>query len=85
MHLEPKPGIPPNPGHVTRVIDVAKQNRVTLMIQEEYFPTKTSELVVQKVGAKLAVLPGGTNFQKGVSYLGFVDRCVKRLVMVTPP
>lgn len=79
IHLEPKPGIPPNPGHVARVIDVAKKNQVTLMIQENYFPSKTSELVVQKAGAKLAVLPGGANFQGGESYLGFIDQCVKRL------
>lgn len=83
IHLEPKPGIPPNPGHVARVIDVAKKNQVTLMVQENYFPTKTSELVVQKVGAKLAVLPGGANFQGGESYLGFVDQCVKRLRAAT--
>jgi zinc/manganese transport system substrate-binding protein len=85
IHLEPKPGIPPNPGHVARVIDVAKKNHVTLMVQESYFPTKTSELVVQKVGAKLAVLPGGANFQGGESYLGFVDQCVKRLSAAVQP
>lgn len=83
IHLEPKPGIPPNPGHVARVIDVAKQNQVSLMVQESYFPTKTSELVVQKVGAKLAVLPGGANFQGGESYLGYIDQCVKRLSAAT--
>lgn len=79
IHLEPKPGIPPNPGHVARVIDVAKKNQVTLMVQESYFPTKTSELVVQKLGARLAVLPGGANFHGGESYLGFMDQCVQRL------
>jgi len=79
IHLEPKPGIPPNPGHVARVIELAQQNGVKLMLQESYYPVKTSELVVQKLGAKLAVLPGGTNFQGGESYLGFVDQCVKRL------
>lgn len=85
IHLEPKPGIAPNPGHVAHVIDVAKKNQVTLMIQESYFPTKTSQLVVQKLGAKLAVLPGGANFQGGESYLGFVDQCVKRLRAATQP
>lgn len=85
IHLEPKPGIPPNPGHVARVIELAKQNGVKLMVQESYYPSKTSELVVQKVGAKLAVLPGGTNFQGSESYLGFVDQCVKRLSAATQP
>jgi len=85
IHLEPKPGIPPNPGHVARVIELAKKNGVKLMVQESYYPVKTSELVVQKVGAKLAVLPGGTNFQGGESYLGFVDQCVKRLSAATQP
>ncbi len=85
IHLEPKPGIPPNPGHVARVIDLAKKHDVKLMIQESYFPTKTSELVVQKVGAKLALLPGGANFRGGESYLGFIDQCVKRLSAAVQP
>ena len=85
IHLEPKPGIPPNPGHVARVIDLGKKNQVTLMIQENYYPVKTSELVVQKLGAKLAVLPGGANFQGGESYLGFIDACVKRLSAAIQP
>lgn len=85
IHLEPKPGIPPNPGHVARVIDVAKRNHVKLMVQESYFPTKTSELVAQKVGARLAVLPGGANFQGGESYLGFIDQCAKRLSAAAQP
>jgi zinc/manganese transport system substrate-binding protein len=85
IHVEPKPGIPPNPGHVTHVIDVAKQSHVSLLIQESYFPTKTSELVAQKLGAKLAVIPGGTNFQGGESYLGFLNTCVTRLSAAAKP
>src|SRR6187399_393148 len=84
-HVEPKPGIPPNPGHVAHVIEVARQNGVSLLIQESYFPSKTSELVAQKVGAKLAVIPGGTNFQAGESYLGFLNSCVTRLSAALKP
>ena len=61
------------------------RNQVTPRVQENYFPTKTSEFGVQKLGAKLAVLPGGANFQGGESYFGFVDQCVKRLSAAAKP
>jgi zinc/manganese transport system substrate-binding protein len=78
-YLEPKPGVPPNPGHVARLIELAKANHVRLLLQESYFPTNTSTLVAQKVGAKLVVLPGGPDVRGGESYLGFVNSVVERL------
>lgn len=78
-YLEPKPGIPPNPGHVAQVIQVGKSGGVRLLIQESYYPSKTSELVAQKIGAKVAVIPGGPDFPGNESYIGFVNRYVERL------
>src|SRR5690606_2142982 len=78
-HLEPKPGIPPNPGHVAHVINVGKANQVRLLIQESYHPRKTSELVVAKIGAKLATIPGGPDYRAKESYIGFVNQVVERL------
>lgn len=77
--LEPKPGIPPNPGHIAHVIQVGSSAGVRLLIQESYYPGKTSELVARKIGAKVAVIPGGPDFAGNESYLGFVNRYVERL------
>lgn len=68
-YLEPKPGIPPNPAHVARVLGVARQRGVRLVTQEQYYPDVTAKLVAEKIPAALARLPGGTRFEKGQSYV----------------
>jgi zinc/manganese transport system substrate-binding protein len=78
-HVEPKPGIPPNPGHVAELIERAKQRQIRAILQESWYPTGTSELIAKKIGAKLVRLPGGTNFQAGQSYIAFMDRIVAAL------
>jgi zinc/manganese transport system substrate-binding protein len=84
-HLEPKPGIPPNPGHVAHVIQVGESRGVKLLLQESYYPTKTSQLIAQKLGAKVAVIPGGPAFQSNESYIGFVNTYVERLKASAAP
>jgi hypothetical protein len=70
---------------VAHVIQVGKAAGVELLLQESYYPTKTSQLVAHKVGAKLAVIPGGPAFQSNESYIGFVNKYVGRLVASTAP
>lgn len=78
-HVEPKPGIPPNPGHVAELIQRAKQRRVRALLQEVWYPTSTSELIAKKIGVKLVRLPGGSNFQAGQGYIAFMERVVTAL------
>jgi zinc/manganese transport system substrate-binding protein len=79
-HVEPKPGTPPDPRHVAELIARARQKQARLVLQEEWHPTSTSELIAKKLGGKLVRLPGGTNFQAGQSYIDFLDRVVKALI-----
>jgi len=78
-HVEQKPGIPPNPGHVAALIQRAKQQRVRALLQESWYPTNTSELIAKKSGARLVRLPGSTNFPGGQSYVDFLDQIVTAL------
>lgn len=77
--VEARPGVPPNPSHVAEVISRAKQRSVRAVVQESYYPTNTSQLIAQKIGAKLVQLPGGSNFQSGQSYLAFMNQVVNAL------
>jgi zinc/manganese transport system substrate-binding protein len=83
-HIEPRPGIPPNPHHVSHVIDMVKQNGVKLILQEAYYPGKTSELIAQKTGATLVKIPGAPNFKAGESYITHMDKIVKSIAKVYP-
>ena len=77
--LEPKPGIPPNPSHVAEVLGLARSRKARMLVQEEYYPTNTSRLVATKIPAPLVVLPGGTDFRGGQSYVQRIEELVKRL------
>lgn len=75
-HIEPRPGIPPTPVHVTHVLQTMTQTQTRLVIQESWFPTTTSQLVADKAGARLLVLPGAADFQGGETWLAHMDELV---------
>jgi zinc/manganese transport system substrate-binding protein len=77
--LEPKPGIPPNPAHVARVLGLGRQRKVQLVLQEEYYPDSTSRLVANKIPASLVLIPAGTDFRSGQTYLQHMEDLVTRL------
>jgi zinc/manganese transport system substrate-binding protein len=77
--LEPKPGIPPNPSHVAQLLVLARERKVRVVLQEEYYPDATSRLVAERIPAALVRVPGGPDFQGGQSYLDYIERLVTLL------
>jgi zinc/manganese transport system substrate-binding protein len=57
-YVEPKPGVPPSPAHVMQLVMLARARKVQLFISEDWYPTSTSEVVAQKSGSRLTVVPG---------------------------
>lgn len=78
-YLEPKPGIPPNPSHVARLMGLARQQRVQVILQEDYYPDKTAKLVADKIPAALVRVPGGPDLTKGQSYIDYIQLMVTAL------
>lgn len=76
--LEPKPGIPPNPSHVAKVLTQGRQQKVRFIVQEEFYPDSTSRLVASKIPAPLVLIPGGADFRGGETYLQNMEELVKR-------
>ena len=54
--LEPKPGIPPTPSQLAKVITEMKRDRITVIITSPYFTTDSAELVARNVGGKVVTL-----------------------------
>jgi zinc/manganese transport system substrate-binding protein len=77
--VEPKPGTPPNPGHVAHVIEAARATRARLLVQETWFPTDTSQKIAGEAKLRLAVVGTMPNFARGESYVTFLDRVVSAL------
>jgi zinc/manganese transport system substrate-binding protein len=78
-YLEPKPGIPPNPSHVAQVLGLGRQRKAKLVLQEDYYPNTTAQLVASKIPATLVVMPAGTDVRGGQTYLQRMDELVRRL------
>ncbi|MBF0491452.1 MAG: zinc ABC transporter substrate-binding protein [Deltaproteobacteria bacterium] len=55
--VEPKPGIPPNPGHLLELIALIQKEKVPLIVTENYYDTKAAQELSQKTGSKLLILP----------------------------
>jgi zinc/manganese transport system substrate-binding protein len=78
-HLEPRPGVPPNPRHLAQVLTLAKSRGVRLFLQETYYPTNASQTLAQHAGAVLVQLRAAPDFDHGESYVKFMDALVAKL------
>jgi zinc/manganese transport system substrate-binding protein len=78
-HVEPKPGIPPNPRHVAQLLALAREQGVKLFVQETFYPTNTSQMLADRAGARLVTLPSSPDFSHGKTYVDFMNDLVARL------
>ena len=79
-YVEPKPGIPPDPQHLVRLIAAMKSAGAKLLVMEDFYNKNTAQLVANKAGAKLLDLPtdvGATPELK--SWFDLLDLVLKRL------
>jgi zinc/manganese transport system substrate-binding protein len=80
-YLEPKPGIPPSPQHVAALIALMRSDGVKLLIMETFYPRNTADLVGQKSGAHVVVLPSDVGADKNAGdYFALVDQVVAKLL-----
>lgn len=78
--LEPKPGVPPGGSHIAELIRKTRQQNVTLLLQESFYPTNLSRLFTGKTGAKLKVLPTMTGAQGTTGYIDLINTMVKEII-----
>ena len=78
--VEPKPGIPPSPGHVVQLVNLMRQRRVPVILMEPYFDERTPGSIAQKTGAKLLVfIPSVGGVPAAKDYIALFDYDVKLL------
>src|SRR5437016_9773493 len=80
VFLEPKPGIPPSPSHLTDVIQKMKEYHIKAIIVEPYHDRRIAEKVARSTGAKVidfSQFPGGIPGTD--SYVRLIDVLVSRL------
>jgi len=85
-YLEPKPGVPPTPGHLRTVVETMKAGKVLTVIRTVFNPATVAEAVARETGARVEVLahmPGATEGTE--DYLSFVGANVERLAGAVRP
>ena len=78
--VEERPGIPPAPGHVAKLIQLMKDEKVKVVIVEPWSDYKLAERITQEARGPVVLLATGVGAVKGAeTYLDAVDYNVKTL------
>jgi len=80
IFLEPKPGIPPSPSHLTEVIAQMKAQKIKAILVEPFHDRRIAEKVASATGAKVvdfAEYPGA--LPNTDNYFKLIDALVSRL------
>ncbi|TBR19116.1 zinc ABC transporter substrate-binding protein [bacterium] len=84
--VEPKPGVPPTPTHLERVVALMKAQGVKLIVREQHFDAKTTAWLAEQTGAKVAVIGVmGNALPKTGTYLEFEERNLANLLEAVRP
>jgi zinc/manganese transport system substrate-binding protein len=80
-YIEPKPGIPPSPGHTLEVMQEIKRDNVRVILVEPYFDLKTPNAIARETGAQVLVLtPSVGGVKDASSYIALFDYDIALLV-----
>ena len=79
-YVEPKPGIPAPPSHIAALINLMRRENVRVLLMESFYPRNTVDLIAQKSGAKVLVLPANVGAVGAKDYFELVDKVVKDLL-----
>ncbi|MEK9139149.1 MAG: metal ABC transporter substrate-binding protein [Bacteroidota bacterium] len=79
--LEPKPGIPPTPSQLAKVINEMKRDNIKVIISSPYFTAESADLVARNVGGKVVTLATSVGADESIkTYFDLFDYNVGKMV-----
>src|SRR5205085_10877594 len=66
-YIEPRPGIPPTPGHTIELIQQMKRDNVKIIMVEPYFDLKTPNNIASATGGRVLVMLPSVGGEKDVT------------------
>jgi ABC-type Zn uptake system ZnuABC Zn-binding protein ZnuA len=76
--VEERPGIPPTPTHLTKLIAYMKEDKIKVILAVPWADHKLAERIAQEAGAKVVLVANGVGALKGTdTYLDTIDYNVK--------
>jgi len=79
--MEPKPGIPPSPSQLVKVINEVKANKIKVVISSPYFTTSSTDIVSNQTGVKEVTLATSVGaFDSIKNYFDLFDYNVGKII-----
>jgi ABC-type Zn uptake system ZnuABC Zn-binding protein ZnuA len=79
--VEPKPGIPPSPKHVTSLINLMKERNIGIILAANYFDEQKIKTVAARTNAEVVIVPLYVGGAEGTEdYFKLVDFWVEGLL-----
>jgi zinc/manganese transport system substrate-binding protein len=79
--MEPKPGIPPTPSQLVKIISEVKSNAIKVIISSPYFTTSSSDVVSKQTGTKTVILGTSVGAFDGIkNYFDLFDYDIDKLI-----
>ena len=79
--MEPKPGIPPSPSQLVKVIKEVKANNIKVIISSPYFSTSSSDVVAKQTGVKVLTIATSVGaFDSIKNYFDVFDYNINQLI-----
>jgi ABC-type Zn uptake system ZnuABC Zn-binding protein ZnuA len=78
--LEPKPGIPPGPGHLQQVIQTMREQNVKVVLIEPFYDATSARFAAEKTGAQVVVAANTVGGQpEARDYISMLDHVLTLL------
>jgi ABC-type Zn uptake system ZnuABC Zn-binding protein ZnuA len=80
-YIEPKPGIPPSPKHVEKIINAMRQQDAHVVLSANYFDERKVREIAEKIGGIAVIVPLSITEQPGTqTYFELVDYWIQQLI-----
>ena len=78
--LEPKPGIPPSPGHLAQIVETAKTGGGKLILVEPFYEKKGPKFVAERAGIPVVEAANSTGgVAEASDYVAMLEQVVTRV------
>lgn len=78
-YVEPLPGIPPTGKHLSELVNAIKKDKVSILLQEPYFPDNAPKFLARQTGIKVFKIAPSCIDVKADSYFKHFDEAIEQI------